>query len=207
MAGWIAFVGLAAVAGLVLWRLKFATSLWMFGTAALVLGAAGYAWQGRPGLAAAPARAADNVPEVDADRVALREAMLGRFGTEGAYAVAGDAMLRAGSPDAAVRALLGGIGENPNSLALWTELGNVMAIRDRTLSPAALFAFRRAISLNPKHPAPPFFLGLAQVRSSDFTAARASWARALSNVPDGASYRRDIAVRLALLDRLLARTN
>lgn len=202
--GWLAFAGLAAVAILLLWVLKYSRQLWMFGAAAVMLAAAGYAWQGQPGQAAAPARVASTVDASDSERIALRDAMVGRFGAESAYAVASDAMLRAGSPDAAVRAVLGGIDQYPQNLPLWTELGSVLAQRDRTLSPAARFAFARARSLNPEHPAPYFFLGLAQVKNREFRAARQSWARAYALSPEGASYRRDIAVRLALLDRLLA---
>lgn len=176
----------------------------MFGAAAAMLAAAGYAWQGQPGQAAAPVRAASRAASSDVERIALRDAMVGRFGSDSAYAVAGDAMLRAGSPDAAVRAILGGIDRYPDSLALWTELGSVMALRDRALSPAAKFAFARAASLNLQHPAPYFFLGLTQVRHQDFAAARRSLALALALSPPGASYRRDIALRLALLDRFLS---
>lgn len=202
--GWLVFVGLAALAGVALWRLAFARALWMFAAAALMLAAAGYAWQGQPRIPAAPARPAADTPPVDDERIALRDAMFGRFGGDSAYAVAGDGMLRAGVPDAAVRAALGGIEQYPDSLMLWTELGSVLAIRDRSLSPAATFAFRRAAALNPAHPAPPFFLGLAQVRAGDFQAARQSWVRALALTPPSVRYRQDIATRLALLDRLLA---
>lgn len=205
--GWLAFAGLATLAGLLLWRLRFSRQLWMFGAAAVMLGAAGYASQGRPGQAASPAKAHALTDASDGERIALRNAMIGRFGPESAYAVAGDAMSRAGSPDAAARAILGGIDQYPDSLALWTELGSVMAQRDRVLSPVARFAFARARSLNPEHPAPYFFLGLAQVRDQEFRAARQSWARALALAPQNASYRRDIAIRLALLDRLLADIN
>ena len=202
--GWLALAGLAAAAGLLLWRLGFSRQLWMFGAAAVMLAAAGYAWQGQPGQAATPARPVATGDAGDSERIALRDAMTDRFGPASAYAVAGDAMLRAGSPDAAVRAILGGIGAYPESLALWTELGSVLAQRDRALSPAAKFAFARASSLNPKHPAPYFFLGLAQVKDQDFVAARRSWANAYALTPEAASYRRDIAIRLTLLDRLLA---
>lgn len=203
LAGWVAFAGLAAAAGLLLWRLRFSRQLWMFAAAAGMLAAAGYAWQGRPGLGAAAARSVSTVDASDDDRIALREKMIGRFGADSAYAVAADAMLRAGSPDAAVRAILGGIGQYPDSLGLWTELGSVLAQRDRTVSPAARFAFARAASLNPEHPAPYFFLGLAQVKDRDFVAARRSWAHAYA-LTHQASYRGEIGVRLALLNRLLA---
>ena len=202
--GWLAFAGLAVAVGLLLWALRFSRQLWMFAAATVMLAAAGYAWQGQPGQPASPASAAKATGQIDNERIALREAMVGRFGGDSAYAVASDAMLRAGSPDAAVRAILGGIDRYSNSLPLWTELGTVIAERDGTLSPAAKFAFSRAIALNPKHPAPYYFLGLAQVKSAEFRAARQSWARAYALAPDGVSYRRDIAARRALLARLLA---
>ena len=42
------------------------------------------------------------------------------------------------------------------------------------------------------------------VRIDDYAAARPYWARAAALSPKGTSYRRDIDLRLALLDRLLA---
>jgi cytochrome c-type biogenesis protein CcmH/NrfG len=81
-----------------------------------------------------------------------------------------------------------------------------MAAHDgNTVSPPARFAFEQAVRIAPSHPAPPFFLGLAHIRADDYAAARPLWARAVALSPAGASYRRDIALRLALLDRLLAR--
>src|SRR3546814_11342997 len=62
-------------------------------------------------------------------------------------------------------------------------------------------------SLAPKHPGPPFFLGLAYVRAGEFAEARPFWARALDLTPGDASYRPEIAVRLMLLDRFLAVAN
>ena len=72
------------------------------------------------------------------------------------------------------------------------------------VSPPALLAFRRAAQLAPEHPAPPFYLGMAYVRAGQFREARPYWARALALSPEGQSYSREIALRLALLDRLLA---
>ena len=72
------------------------------------------------------------------------------------------------------------------------------------MSQPARFAFDQAMRIAPDHPAPPFFLGLAHVRADEYAAARPLWARAAALSREGASYRRDIALRLALLDRLLA---
>jgi len=179
--------------------------LWSMVGAALMLGAAGYAWQGSPTIAASPARAGMLRADDDPTLVDLRERMLGRFTADSAYLTAADALGRSGDRRSAVRAILGGLNRYPRSLMLWTALGTAMAAHDGNVpSPPALFAFRHAIRLAPLHPAPHFFLGLAYVRANDFANARAQWARALALSPAGASYRRDIAVRLMLLDRLLA---
>jgi cytochrome c-type biogenesis protein CcmH/NrfG len=131
--------------------------------------------------------------------------MFGRYTLDAAYLTAADAMTRTGDSESAVRVLLGGLDRIPRSLPLWTALGSAMAAHDgNTLSPPARFAFEQAIRIAPTHPAPPFFLGLAHVRAEEYAAARPYWARAAALSPEGASYRRDIALRLALLDRLLA---
>ena len=124
---------------------------------------------------------------------------------DAAYLIASDAMARSGDRRSAVRAILGGLNRYPQSLMLWTGLGTALATHDgNVVSPPALFAFRQAIRIAPEHPAPLFFLGLAYIRANDYPAARQAWAKALALCPARASYRRDIAVRLVLLDRLLA---
>lgn len=206
MSGWVALAGLVAAAAVLLGRLGFPRLLASFALAALMLGAAGYALQGAPALAEAPARppSTDRAVDVEAEVIELRNAMFGRFSGDAAYVTAADAMTRFGSPRAAVGAVLGGIRKYPDSLMLWNELGGVLARNDGGLSPAARFAFGRAHALNRAHPAPYFFQGLALVRDGDFAAARPLWARALTLSPPGAGYRGAIAIRLALLDQYLA---
>lgn len=206
--GWIALalIAVAAAAALVLLRVN--RVMWSMVGAALMLGAAGYAWQGSPFLrASAPTSNTLRMPD-DPSLIDLRERMLGRFTADAAYLTAADAMTRAGDNRSAVRAILGGLNRYPRSVMLWTALGMTLATHDGNIpSPPALFAFQQAIRVAPQHPAPRFFLGLAYVRANDYAAARAEWARALALSPRGASYRSDIAVRLALLDRLLADQN
>lgn len=207
MMGWLALVLLAAAAFGALVLLRIDRRIWSIVGAALMLGAAGYAWQGHPGAAAAPARPLNRHAEDDPTLIQLRDAMFGRFTADGTYLIAADALARAGDERSAVRALLGGINRYRSSAMLWTALGNAYAAHDGDIvSPPALFAFRQAIRLAPDHPGPWFFLGLAQIRAQDYPAARRAWARALALSPEGAGYRRDIAVRLALLDRLLAQS-
>ncbi len=203
--GWVALVAIAAASGIALLLLRIDRLLWAMIGAALMLGAAGYAWQGSPNLASSPARAAVIGQADDPALIDLRERMLGRFTAEAAYLTAADAMARAGDRRSAVRAILGGLNRYPHSVMLWTALGTTMAAHDgNTPSPPAIFAFRQAIRVAPQHPAPHFFLGLAYVRANDYGRARGEWARALALSPAGASYRRDIAVRVMLIDQLLA---
>lgn len=181
--------------------------LWTLAGAALMLGATGYALQGRPFLSGRQARPQAVAAQLDPGLMDLRDRMLGRpqFSGDGSYLVAADAMRRAGEGRLAVQAVLGGIRRVPNSLMLWVGLGDALAAHDGDrVSPPALFAFQQARRISPEHPAPPFFLGLAYIRAGDFSAARPLWAKALALSPAGTSYRTDIAIRLALLDRYLA---
>lgn len=205
--GFLILALLAAAAFGALARFGVARPLWSLTGAGLMLGATGYALQGRPFLPGSPARPQANATPPDPGLIGLRDRMLGRaqFSGDGAYLIASDAMRRAGEDGLAVRAILGGIRRVPNSLLLWVGLGDALTAHDGgRVSPPALFAYRQAMRISPEHPAPPFFLGLAYIRQGDFAVARPLWARALALSPEGASYRRDIALRLALLDRYLA---
>ena len=205
--GWVALIVLGAGAMATLVLLRVGRPLWSLVGAGLMLGGAGYALQGSPTLRAEPARPAGQVVADDPELAMLRGQMFGRFTADDAYAVASDALARAGDRHAAAAVLLGGLHALPRSVALWTAFGGALAQQDGdTVSPPALFAFQQAMRLSPTHPAPPFFLGLAYVRAGDFASARAAWARALALTPARVSYRIDIAQRLALLDRYLAAT-
>ncbi|WP_448661055.1 tetratricopeptide repeat protein [Sphingomonas sp. CJ20] len=202
--GWVLFAGLAIACGLLLWLTGFPRRLWTIPATALMLGAAGYAWQGSPGLVGHPVAAVEKPGEVDPALVALREAMFGRFNFDYSYFMAADGMLRAGAPGAAVKVMLGGVRKAPQDAALWTGLGLVLAENDAMqVSPAAKFAFEKAIALWPTHPGPQFFYGLAYVREGKFAEARAHWARAYELAPPKASYRDELLVRLFLLDKFL----
>lgn len=200
---WLALIGAAAF--LALWLGGVARSLWSLTGAALMLGAAGYAWQERASLRGHPVVADRNPVPVAPEITDLRGALLGRFTGDGAYLMASDALMRKGARDSGARVVLMGLGHYPRSLTLWTGLGTALAQHDGAMSPAARFAFDQATRIAPAHPAPPFFEGLAYVESGDYRAARRLWARALALSPPGVSYRREIAMRLDMLDMLIAR--
>lgn len=199
---WLLALVAGAMVGMI--ALRLARALWALLGAALMLGATGYALQGSPMLAAARPSPRSIARAEDPALTDLRDRLLGRYSLDAAYITAADTMLRTGNERAAVQVLLSGIGKIPRSLALWTSLGGAYAAHDGTVSPPALFAFGQAARLAPDHPGPPFFLGLAYVRADEYEKARPLWARALALSPEDASYRRAIALRLALLDRLLA---
>jgi len=203
--GWImlALIGLTTAALLAVLRLP--RMLWPLAGAALMLGAAGYAWQGQPDLAAQPVAAdAVKLPPSEAYKK-LRDTFFGRFGGESMYFGISDVALANGDPDFAARALTGGVDYAPQNAAMWSELGNVIALHDHgVVSPAALLAYHRAMKLAPQNPGPPLFLGLAYIRAGEFAKARPLWKRALDLTPKDASYRDEIVRRLTLLDMLLA---
>lgn len=202
--GWAMLAIIGGGAALLLWRLGVPRLLWTLAGAALMLGATGYALQGSPALPGKVARPQVRTLEIEPDLVELRNAMFGRFSIDAAYQTAADAMIRANEPAAAVKVTLGGLDKLPNSAALWTELGSTLVTHDGdTMSPPALFAFRRAMRLAPRHPGPPFFLGLGYVQAGQLPEARKWWARALQLTPPGLSYRAAIAERLALLDQFM----
>lgn len=202
------FIGLALVGALVfgaLMLLRLPRLLWSFAGAALFLGAVGYAWQGRPGQAAAPAKPRVDAVAIEPEAIMLRERLMGRYTADTAYIVASDAMLRAGDKRAAAQVVLGGVRALPRSFILWTQLGSTLVILDGDqMSPAAKLAFGRAFQLAPEHPAPPYYAGIAYVRAGDLPAARRMLARAVSLSPEGMDYRTTIANQLKVLDQYIA---
>lgn len=205
MMGWVVFAGLAVAAGLLLWLTGFPRRLWTVAATALMLAAAGYAWQGQPGLAGKSAVAEKRAGEVDPALIALRDSMFGRFGFESQYFAAADALMRAGSTGAAAKVMIGGVRKAPRDPALWSWLGLVLAENDgNQLSPAAKFALDKGVALSPNHPGTHFFYGMAHIRQGEFAKARPYWARAVELTPATLPFRDELVVRLFLLDRLLA---
>ncbi|MDB5712227.1 MAG: hypothetical protein JWL96_4297 [Sphingomonas bacterium] len=203
--GWVALVLIIVAAGGLSWLIGVGRDMMWFVGAALMLGAAGYALQGSPGIEGHPIEANVTPIEVDTGLVELRGKMFGIGTGEAAFLGTSDAMIRAGNLRSAGDLALAGIRQSPNSAMLWTGLGSVLVQHDgNTMSPAALFAFRRAITLAPDHPGPYFFLGVAFIRAQQLPAARAAWARALALTPATVEYHDELAERLKLLDQFLA---
>ncbi|MEO8176721.1 MAG: tetratricopeptide repeat protein [Sphingomicrobium sp.] len=155
--------------------------------AALLLGASGYALQGRPGLPGSPSAAAASAKVIPLTRV--RNAFFGEFTPSGHWLLMSDSMAAKGRSADAAGLLRSAVREHPRDPALWVGLGNALVDHAGTLTPAAQFAFERAAELAPGHPAAPFFLGLALARSGDRAGALALWNQILAEAPADASWR------------------
>ena len=194
---------IGVVAAGALWALGVARRLWTIAGAALMLGAAGFALQSQAHQPGKPTRADVTPITVDPGMVAFRDVVFAPSREDGLALASADARLQSGDAHGAAEGLRAEIAKRPGNAALWSGLGYVLALHDGSVSPAAKFAFRRAVTLAPRTPGPTFFLGMAYVDAGDFAAARPAWAYALEATPKDAPYRADIADRLAAVDQFL----
>lgn len=127
-------------------------------------------------IAALEARVASN-PE---DGAAWQALGFARFG-EQRYDGAADAYARAAALD-------------PSSAVLWSALGEarVMASQRDPMPPAALEAFRKAASLDPKDPRARYFLAVNRDLGGDHKGALADWLALLRDTPPGAPWEADL---------------
>ena len=204
---WIVVIGLAALAfAAAAGPLKVPRSGWEAIGAALLLGIAGYALQGRPQQRGAPKPASERVMSDGAALVTARQELRSTSGSgANSWLVIGDALARNGRYADAARILQGAVRQNPQDPDGWLALGNALVGHaEGTLSPAALYAYRRAAAADPEHPGPPFFLGLALAQTGRLGEARAMWAELLARSPNDAPWRADLALRLDRLNQFIA---
>jgi cytochrome c-type biogenesis protein CcmH len=174
--------------------------------AALLLGVAGYALQASPGVPAAPTLPREQVSGDPAASVMARSRVT-RSGIPPTdrWVVIADALTRRGQFADAAEVLRGSVEKDPKNAEAWLAMANALvAHADGTLTPAALYAFRRASAAAPEHPGPPYFLGLALAQSGRFEEARALWLRLLAATPPDAPWHADLRDKLARLDALMA---
>ena len=197
MTGWILLIALFALSLGGLRLLGVRGAMLQLGAAALLLGASGYALQGRPGLPGAPRAAVAANKVVPLTR--MRNAFFGEFAHSGHWLLMSDSMARKGRTADAAGLLRSAVREHPNDPALWIGLGNALVDHSGMITPAAQFSYQRAMELAPGHPAAPFFLGLALARSGDRAGAAALWQKILSEAPAEASWRPLVEDALAAL--------
>ena len=185
--GWLILLLLFAASLAGLHFLGIRGGLLTASAAAVLLGAAGYALQGRPTLTGAPARGSEGrsaLPLTEA-----RHAFFGAFSPEEHWLVISEALARSGNSEDAVNILQNAVRKYPTDAQLWIGLGNALVDHSHGLTPPAELAYKRAAEVLPGHPAASFFYGLALARSGNREEAIAIWREILATSPPGASWR------------------
>lgn len=172
--------------------------------AALLFGIAGYAAQSHPWMPGSPTAAREKIGGDD-EGIAQREKLSASAPGGDKRMIIADAMARRGRYADAATILRGVTASNPRDATAWLALANTLVSHaEGRLSPAAIFAFRRAEEAQPENPGPPFFLGMALAQSGRLQEARAVWGDLLGRSPANAPWRADLTARLRELDAFVA---
>jgi cytochrome c-type biogenesis protein CcmH len=198
MSGWVILAALIALSLGAFWLLGLRGPMLKLAAAALLVGASGYALQGRPGLPGSPRKA--NASNQVIPLTAARHLFFGEFTASEHWLLMSESMARRGNTADAAGILRSAVREHPGDPQLWIGLGNALVDHAGIITPAAEFAYQRAAELAPGHPAPPFFLGLALARSGDRVAAVKIWQQMLADAPADASWRPLVEDAVAALD-------
>ncbi|ATE66568.1 tetratricopeptide repeat protein [Rhizorhabdus dicambivorans] len=204
MTGWLIFLGMALIVAAALYRFgRLPRGGVELVAAALLLGVAGYAWQGSPGLSGKPTPPPEASKVPDSAFLHQDDKMLAKVGTDADVMRSAEGLQSQGLNLYAIAIIKAGLAKRPNSPDLWAGLGNAMVIHDGgQMSPAAQLAFQRAEAIAPDHPAPPFFMGLAYAQAGQFDRAEATWRALLDRSPANAPWRPELEQRLIELERL-----
>lgn len=203
IAGFLALVTAIGVA----WGARIGKVGWEPVAAALLIGIAGYAWQGRPSLPGKPVAAGDS-PRIKFDEaMAKRRHDIGEgISAATPWLILSDGLARQGQTQDAANILSRALDHNPRNVNLWVGLGNALLLNgEGMLSPAADYSYRRALQLAPKAPSPRFFYGLALAQSGQLEAARALWVPLAADLPADMPLRAELQENIAAIDTLLAR--
>jgi len=203
---WVIVLLIAAAAfGAMAFALKMPRAGWELTGAALLVGIAGYALQGMPTMPGAPKAPVENKRAADEALIKQRQQMGNGFAKGSNWMILADGLARQGQFGAAAEVLRKGTQQFPQDADLWVALGNALVGHsDGMITPAAQFAFQKAASIDPAHPGPPFFMGLALAQSGRLPDARAVWAELLERSPADAPWRADLAARIQRIDSMMA---
>jgi cytochrome c-type biogenesis protein CcmH len=206
MNGWLIslLLAVATAAALVLSARPRRGALQLIG-ATMLIGLAGYAWQGHPALPGHPTPPNAGRRGHDTLFAHERKAWLETVGFDALQLDGADAFIGNGDPDYAVGVIHAFLVREPNSMMLWLGLGNALqADADGALTPAAHYAFERAAAVAPGNPAPQYFLGLAYLQMGDAEGADATWRDLLTKTPADAPWRVKLQDRIKLIERFRA---
>jgi cytochrome c-type biogenesis protein CcmH len=199
MSGWLLLALLILGCLAAMWALGTRGALLQLSAAALLLGSAGYALGGRPSLTGAPRLAESSAEGIPL--TAARHAFFGKFGSNEHWLLMSESLARRGRSASAAGILQAAIREHPGDTQLWIGLGNALVDHSRMLTPPAQLAYQRAAELAPGHPAPPFFQGLALLRSGEREEALRMWRGLLASAPADAGWRPLVEDAVAVFDK------
>jgi cytochrome c-type biogenesis protein CcmH len=185
--GWLVLLLLFVASLGLLWIMGVRGGLLTASAAALMLGASGYALQGRPnspGAAVAAGEGHQFIPLTDA-----RHAFFGHFTPAESWLRMSEALERDGHSEEAVGILQNAVKRYPGDPQLWVGLGNALVDHARGLTPPAELAYQRAAEMAPGYPGPRFFYGLALARSGDRQSAIVIWKDIIKTAPADADWR------------------
>ena len=184
---WAVLLLLVVASLALLWLLRVRGAMQTLAAAALLFGASGYSLQGSPGLPGTPRTAADE--PASPPLAGARHAFFGTFTPAERWLIMADSYARGGETMKEAQLLQSALRAHPEDPELWTGYANALVDHGKMLTPAARFAFARAMALSPDHPGPRFFFGLALMRSGDRAGALGEWQAILAKAPANASWR------------------
>ncbi len=207
MNGLLLIIGIALLVGaLVSWRWMPPIARMPL-AAALALGLAGYAWQGKASLPGVPGEVTeirDGRPKGERIDLPLM-GLIENLDAATNWLMLSESLGRRGKTEDAAKILEGAVKAYPRNADLWTGYGEALVHHGGgRANPAALLAFDRAQQLDPDHPGPDFYLGIASVRAGDLAAAERYWTAGLRRAGGNDAVREDFAARLALVRALRA---
>ena len=205
MIGWLAIGALAiSVFAMGAFLLRSQRSLWTLLASVIVFGLAGYAWQGTPDYASAPAQAREAVSQGGEGLVDARRSFFEPSAMPSSFVTVADGFARRGDFDRAAGILGGVVARNPQDGEAWLAL-HVALVEHAggQLTPPAELALRRATDTLDDNLGPVFFAGVVALRTGDLPRAREIWSNALDQAEEDAVGREFLAERLAALDQMM----
>ena len=202
----LAAIGLALAAfAIAAFVMQVPRALWTSLLAALVLGLAGYAYQGSPDFVSAPRAAQAEESETGWQLVEARKEMIGEGeGSRDNMLIFADGLTRKGQFVNASVILEGVVEDNPRDHEAWLALGNVLVEHaSGALTPAAMHAYAKAEEARPGSVGPGYFVGLAMIRQGAFVEAHQTWSGTLDRAAEDAAGREALAERLGRLEELM----
>jgi cytochrome c-type biogenesis protein CcmH len=205
MNGWLGILLIAlAAGGAILAATNARAQLWPPVVATLVLAIAGYAWQGRPALSAAPAKSIAAERGAAEALIAIRADMDQSFGQAKSWLNLADGFARDGNYRAAAGVIQGGLRQYPQNADLWSAYGLVLLLAsDGDMTPPAKFAFDKARKLAPALPAHDYFEGMAALFDRNPGVTIEKWRSVIGRATPKARWRPAVESQLAGLEQLL----